>query len=67
MDYSLVYKLDQPLNAQKVLEDIQKLINNFMKQTDSVPLLVVSIKTISYEDSSHIRNIEYKSQGDCTT
>jgi hypothetical protein len=61
----LSYKLDrEAINAEKLLGDIQKLINS-RRNKNVECLLHICIKEISYEDNSLIPKLEYKP--DCPT
>lgn len=57
----LCYKLDKNIQGEKILQDIQKLVTNFRKHnTDAVPILCVTIRTITHDDTSLIPKIEYR-------
>lgn len=61
----LVYKLGQSnINGEKLLNDIQNLINKHQPK-DADLLLCITIKSVSYTDTSLIPKIEYKPN--CTT
>jgi hypothetical protein len=61
----LVYKLGQSnINGEKLLHDIQNLINKNHSK-DAELLLCITIKPVSYTDTSLIPKIEY--QPNCTT
>lgn len=57
----IAYCLNKEINAQKLLDDIQKLVNNKINETqDSSSLvLVIDIKQISQTTTDHIPKIEY--------
>lgn len=55
----LAYCLNKDLNGQKILSDIQKLIDKSVKSPSSI--LVIQIKEIVTETSDLIPKIEYKS------
>jgi len=62
----VVYKLDNNLNGDKILKDIQRLVNQFSQNSqDQTGYLCITIKTIAYDDTSLIPKLEYK--GDCLT
>ena len=55
------YRLDKKIDGNKILQDIQDLITQFKHNNpDKIPLLYVDIRTISYDDTSHIRKLEHK-------
>jgi len=57
----IVYKLNQSINGEKILNDIQKLVSKIPPHSNSENLLlVISVKTISSTDTSHIKKLEYK-------
>lgn len=58
----IVYKLDSPLDGKKILQDIQNLIQSFRSSNGEIPLLIIDIKTIAYEDTGPIPKIEYKGE-----
>lgn len=59
----IVYKLSGPVNGQKILEDIQKLVNSYQPSVPGeVPLLTISIKPITHDDTSMIPKLEYKEE-----
>lgn len=60
MNTMLAYVLDKEINGEKILKDIQKLVVKFKQQSDSVPILHISIRTISQEDNGLIPKLEYK-------
>lgn len=55
----LVYKLNQQIDGNKLLNDIQKYIHKNIKQNVE-SLLVIKIQEISYNDDNAIPKIEYK-------
>jgi hypothetical protein len=57
----LAYRLDKQISAEKIIQDIQKLISSRNKEIDSL-VLVISLKNII--DTNPIPKIEYK---DCST
>lgn len=61
----IVYKLDKQINSQKILKDIQNLVQKFIQQEpNKIPILIIDIKTVTTEDINLIPKIEYK---DCIT
>jgi hypothetical protein len=57
----IVYKLNQSINGEKILNDIQKLVSEIPLDSKSENLLlVISLKTISLTDTSHIKKLEHK-------
>ena len=55
----IVYKLNQQLNGQKILHDIQQLIN---QNHGEDYFLSIEVKKITYEDTSLIPKLEYKKE-----
>lgn len=65
----IAYVLDKEINGEKLLQDIQGLIRKF-KQTSQgeIPVLVISLKTISRDDTTMIPKLVHKNlDPDCTT
>jgi len=57
----IVYKLDKNIDAQKVINDIQNLINKFQQTNpQDIGLLTILIKSVSYDDTSLIPKLEHK-------
>lgn len=57
----LAYILNQNIDGNKLLSDIQKLISKFQQDNpNDTPILVVDIKSVSYEDTSLIPKLETK-------
>jgi hypothetical protein len=57
----IVYKLDNNLKPEKIIQDIQRLINKFLQNNSNQnALLYINIKTISHDDTSLIPKLEYK-------
>lgn len=57
----LAYVLNQNIDGNKLIGDIQKLISQFQQSNpNATPILIVDIKTISYDDSSLIPKLEVK-------
>lgn len=54
----LAYSLNKDLNGNKILSDLQKLIDKHRITSSS--LLVIQIREICSEVSEHIPKIEYK-------
>lgn len=62
------YVLDKDISGEKLLQDINNLVENFRKSnSDKIPILYIDIRTISHEDTSLIPKIEYKKPVDCST
>lgn len=59
----LVYKLNQQINGNKLLDDIQKFVSKNAKP-DKENLLVIRIQEVSYSDDNFIPKIEYKNLDD---
>ena len=55
----LAYVLDKPINGNKLLKDIENLIQKESESGDSM-VLVVKIQKVSYESTSHILKLEHK-------
>ena len=55
----LAYALDKPIDGNKLLQDIQNLIQKESGSGDSM-VLVVKLQKVSYESTSHIPKLEYK-------
>jgi hypothetical protein len=61
----IAYRLDKNIDSQKILNDIQNLVKDFMQKTpDKIPILYIDIRSITREDTNPIPKITYK---DCTT
>jgi hypothetical protein len=59
----IVYSLNKNISGDKILKDINSMIENFKKHNSATDiLLVIDIKTISHDDNSLIPKLEYKSQ-----
>jgi|LakMenEpi03Aug12_release.lakeMendotaPanAssembly.Ray.scaffolds.fasta_scaffold3727278_1 hypothetical protein len=59
----LAYVLNQNIDGNKLLGDIQKLISSFQQNYPNVqPILIVEVKSVSYEDTSMIPKLEVKNQ-----
>jgi hypothetical protein len=59
----LAYVLNQNIDGNKLLGDIQKLISSFQQNNPNVqPILIVEVKSVSYEDTSMIPKLEVKNQ-----
>lgn len=54
----IVYKLDKDISVEKLAQDINKLLSRETIDTTNT-FLCVSLKKISYEDTSHIPKITY--------
>lgn len=57
----IAFKLNQNIDAQKLLGSIQKLVSKYAvdKNPENL-LLVIQIQEISYNDDTSIPKIEYK-------
>jgi hypothetical protein len=57
----IAYVLDKQIGAERILGDINNLINKFRNESpEQIPILVIQIKTISRDDTSLIPKLEYK-------
>lgn len=57
----LAYILNQNIDGNKLLSDIQKLISKFQQDNpNATPIVIVDIKSVSYEDTSLIPKLETK-------
>jgi len=54
----ICYKLDKNLDGNKIIQDIKNLLSG--RENLSNSLLEIHIRTIAYEDTSHIPKLEYK-------
>jgi hypothetical protein len=57
---SIYFKLDKQIDANQLLQKIQKLINTTQINEDSI--IEISIKNIAYNDHSMIPKLEYKNE-----
>jgi hypothetical protein len=57
----LAYVLNKTIDSQKILADIQNLINNFPKEPSDSLVLTIKLVKIEQDTSSFIPKIEYKS------
>ena len=55
----LVYKLNQQIDGNRLLNDIQKFVSKNI-QPDKESLLVIRIQEINYNNDGAIPKIEYK-------
>ena len=55
----LAYVLDKPIDGNKLLQDIQNLIQK-ESGSDGSMILVVKIQRVSHESTSHILKLEHK-------
>lgn len=53
-------KIDQQIQANQLLQDIDRLINTIQTEDRSKKLLVISIKDIATENTDLIPKLEYK-------
>jgi len=56
----LAYVLDRAIDSQKLLQDIQNLINNYPKEPNDSLVLSIRITKIEQDTSEHIPKLEYK-------
>jgi hypothetical protein len=56
----LSYTLSKPIDGNRLLQDIQNLIQKESESGDSM-VLIVKVQKVSYESTSHILKLEYKS------
>jgi hypothetical protein len=57
----IAYVLNKQINGETILKDIQQLVNTHNKNyPDKIPVLTITIKTISHDDTSLIPKLEYK-------
>jgi len=59
----LAYRLDKQIPAEKIIQDIQKLVSSRGEETDSL-VLVITLNKITNTDTTLIPKIEFK---DCPT
>jgi hypothetical protein len=57
---NLYFKLDKPIDGNKLLQSLQKLIND--SQINEKSILEISIKNIAYDDTEIIPKLEYKNE-----
>jgi hypothetical protein len=58
----LYYVLNKNIEGEKILKDIERMVNNFSinNQTEQIPILCISLKSISYDDHTMIPKLEHK-------
>jgi len=56
----LAYALNKTIDSQKLLMDIQNLINNYPKEPNDSLVLSIRITKIEQDTSEHIPKLEYK-------
>ena len=56
----LAYVLNRTIDSQKLLQDIQNLINNYPKEPNDSLVLSIRITKIEQDTSEHIPKLEYK-------
>lgn len=58
----LAYTLDKNIQGEKLLSDINKLISDYKKDTNSnsVPILIIDIRTVTRDDNSLVPKLDYK-------
>jgi len=57
----IVYKLDRSIAAEKIIADINKLIQENRENIQN-KLLILEIRNITTEDTSHVLKLEYKKE-----
>ena len=57
--FMITYKLNKQLSGEKLLKDINRMIQNHEGDKDSM-ILFIEIRSVSYEDNSLIPKLEYK-------
>jgi EAL domain-containing protein (putative c-di-GMP-specific phosphodiesterase class I) len=56
----LAYCLNKKLDSQKLLQDIQDLINNNNFDPNDTLILKITLTKVSNDSTAHIKKIEYK-------
>jgi hypothetical protein len=57
----IAYVLNKQIDGEKILKDIQQLVNSYNKNyPNQTPVLTISIRTISHDDTSLIPKLEFK-------
>lgn len=56
----LAIKLNKNIDAEKLLNGIQKLVNSSIQSSEKEYMLVVRVQEIVYNDDTSIPKIEYK-------
>lgn len=57
----LCYSLENNISGEKLLQDINRLIEKFRKNSpDQKPILYIDIKSVTYDDTSLIPKLEHK-------
>jgi hypothetical protein len=59
MNTTIAYSLNKTLNGEKILQDIQNLVNG-IKDNDKPKVLVISVKEVVSDDTSLIPKITFK-------
>ena len=55
------YVLNKEISGEQILSDINSLVQKFQQSSpDKTPVLVIDIKSISYDDTSMIPKLEHK-------
>ena len=57
---NLYFKLEKQIDGNKLLQSLQKLIND--SQINEKSILEISIKNIAYDDTEIIPKLEYKNE-----
>lgn len=60
------YSLSKNLSGEKILKDIQKLVNKYQGSKDNM-ILTIRVTSITNDDSSLIPKLEYHGDADCIT
>jgi hypothetical protein len=58
----LYYVLNKNIEGEKILKDIERMVYNFSinNKTEQIPILCISLKSISYDDHTMIPKLEHK-------
>jgi|688.fasta_scaffold131132_3 hypothetical protein len=57
---NIYFKLDKKIDPNKLLQELQKLINRSEVNENSI--IEISIKNIAYDDTEIIPKLEYKNE-----
>jgi len=55
---SVYYRLNKEIDSNRIIQDIKNLLSGRENLSNSI--LEIRIKSIEYEDTSHIPKLEYK-------
>lgn len=63
----LAYSLENNISGEKLLQDINRMIDSFRKNSPGKnPILYIDIRSVIYDDTSLIPKLEYKNhEEDC--